>query len=224
VPRGSAHRAALLLASGVALLAGGCGSGHKPTPVGLQLQREDLELASGKLSSIEQTLEREGQAAKAAWPLILAGLPSAGDTAAHTQIHQTALVAGALPNPPLFQEERARRLTGPAAQLAGTYGTFYRLATRGWGLVDYSFAQLSQGSASAASFARANVGLYIESVYDAQFVLAQIGKQLSSGYKRLGGPREFGAALTQAEVDRLAGGYSEPAFELQPHVVARLGS
>lgn len=222
--RGSAHRAALLLASGAALLAGGCGSGHKPTPVGLQLQREDLALAGRNLTAIEQALEREGQAAKSAWPLILAGLPSPGDAAARARIHETAVLAEALPLPPLFREEPARRLTGPAAQLAGTYGTFYRLATRGWRLVDYSYTQLSQGSATAARFARANVALYIESVYDAQFVLAQIGKQLASGYKRLGGPPEFGATLTQLEVDRLAGVYSEPAFELKPHVVARLGS
>jgi hypothetical protein len=223
VLRGSTRRAALLLASGAALLAGGCGSAHKPTPVGLKLQREDFALATRSLASVEQAVEREGQAAKATWPLILAGLPSPGDAAAHTRIHQTAVLAGALPLPPLFEEEPARGLIGTAAGVAGTYATFYHLATRAWRLIDYSFDQVSQGSASAASFARANVALYIESVYDAQFVLAQIGKQLVSGYKRLGGPQEFGATLTQAELDGLADVYSESTFELKPHGVARLG-
>lgn len=222
--RGSAQTATLLLACCAALLAGGCGSGNRATPVGLQLQREDLALATRKLTSVEQAVEREAQAAKAAWPLIVAGLPPAGDTAAHTRIHQAAELASALPIPPLFQEEPARRLTGPAAQLAGSYGTFYRLASRGWRLIDYSFAELSQGPASAGSFARANVALYIESVYDAQYLLARIGKQLASGYERLGGPQALGPALTQAEVNQLADVYSEPAFQLQPHVIARLGS
>ncbi len=222
--RGSARWAALLLASGAALLAGGCGSGHKATPVGLALQREDLVLAARTLTPIETAVGREGHAAKAVWPLILRGLPSAGDTAAHAQIHQTAVLAGALVLPALFGEETARSLTGPAAGLAGTYADFYLLASRGWRLIDYSFTQASHGSASAASFARANVALYIESVYDAQYLLAQIGKQLASGYKRLGGPQQFGASLTQAEVDQLAGFYSQAMFELKPHVVARLGS
>ena len=222
--RGSAHRGALLLAAGAALLAGGCGSAHSPTPVGLQLQREDLGLAARALSSVEQSVEREGQASRAAWPLVFKGLPAAGDTPAGTRIHQAAVLAGALPLPPPFGEEQARSLTGTASQLAGTYLTFYHLATRGWKLIDYAFSRLSLGSASAASFARANVALYLESVYDAQFVLAQIGKQLIAGYKHLGGPEQFGSALTQAEVEQLAGVYSEPTFRLQPHVAARLGS
>jgi len=224
VLRGSAHRGALLLAAGAALLAVGCGSAHRPTPVGLQLQREDLGLAATALGSVEQSVEREGQASRAAWPVVFKGLPAPGEKSAGTLIHQAAILAGALPLPSPFGEEEARSLTGAASQLAGTYLTFYHLATRGWKLIDYAFSQISTGSASSASFARANVALYIESVYDAQFVLAQIGKQLVAGYKHLGGPVQFGATLTQAEVEQLAGVYSEPNFRLRPHVAARLGS
>ena len=222
--RGSTHRTALLLAIATAALAGGCGSGHKPTPVGLQLQREDLVLAAKSLTAAEPAVKLEGRAAKAAWPLIVKGMPPLATPAARARIHETAALAGALVLPALFEEERARSLTGTAAELAGTYETFYSLATRGWRQIDYAFTQVAQGPASAASFARANAALYIESVYDAQFVLAQIGKQLVAGYQRLGGPQELGATLTQTEVEELAGVYSEPTFRLQPHVGVRLGS
>jgi hypothetical protein len=214
----------LLLAGGAALLAGGCGSSHRPTPVGLQLQREDLALAARSLIAAEPGVEREARAARASWPLIVNGLPSAGEPAVRARIHEAAVLAKALPLPGPFQEERARALTGGAAGLAGTYETFYNLATRGWGQVDYAFGQIAQGSPAAASFARKNVALYVESVYDAQFVLAQLGKQLLAAYKRLKGPDAFGAALTQAEVDQLAGVYAEVNFRLQPHVGVRLGS
>ena len=68
--------------------------------------------------------------------------------------------------------------------------------------------QIEHGSPAGARFARENVALYIESVYDGHFDLAQIGKQLSDGYRELGGPAAFGRALTQAEVDALARVYS----------------
>lgn len=222
--RRSAHRTALLLASGAASIAVGCGSAHKPTPVGLQLQREDLVLAARTLTSVEPALEREGRASKAAWPLILAGLPPAVGQATRSRIHQSALLAQALPLPVIFGEERARSLTGAAADLAGSYQTFHALASRGWRLVDYSSMQTAQGTRAAASFARSNVALYVESIYDGQFVIAQLGKQLAAAFKRLGGPAAFGATLTQAEVDQLAGVYSERVFRLEPHATVRLGS
>jgi hypothetical protein len=40
---------------------------------------------------------------------------------------------------------------------------------------------------------------------------------LVSGYEKLGGPQAFGAALTQAQVNALAGAYSIPAARLEPH-------
>ena len=68
------------------------------------------------------------------------------------------------------------------------------------------------------------MALYIESVYDAHFGLAQIGKKLLAGYRKLGGQAAFGAALTQGEVDALADAYSEATDRLHPHVGVRLGS
>ena len=85
-------------------------------------------------------------------------------------------------------------------------------------------AKVSRLYGPAARFARENAALYIESVYDGHFSLAQIGKKLLDGYRKLGGPAAFGTALTQQEVDALAHAYSEDADRLHPHVTARLGS
>ncbi len=68
------------------------------------------------------------------------------------------------------------------------------------------------------------MALYIESVYDAQFTAAQIGKTLLSGYKRLGGPAGFEGKLTQAQVQQLAATYSQPRLRLYPHKILKLGS
>ena len=48
------------------------------------------------------------------------------------------------------------------------------------------------------------MALYIESVYDGHFALAQIGKQLAAGYAKLGGATAFGRSLTPAQVQQLA--------------------
>ena len=61
-------------------------------------------------------------------------------------------------------------------------------------------------------------------LYDAHFGLAQIGKQLLAGYKRLGGPAAFGSALSEAEVQQLADAYSEARDRLHPHSGVKLGS
>ena len=85
-------------------------------------------------------------------------------------------------------------------------------------------AQIESGTPASARFARENAPLYIESIYDAHFTLAQIGKKLLAAYDKLGGAEAFGAALTQAEVDALARTYSEANDRLHPHVAVRIGS
>jgi len=75
-----------------------------------------------------------------------------------------------------------------------------------------------------AKFARENVGLYIESVYDGHFDLAQIAKRLRKGYHNLGGAAAFAGSLTPAEVNSLANAYSEATARLHPHVGVKLGS
>jgi hypothetical protein len=91
-------------------------------------------------------------------------------------------------------------------------------------MIGATIDQIEHGTPTAARFARANVNLYIAAVYDAHFALAQIGKQLVSGYEKLGGPAAFGASLTQQEVHALAQTYSEPSDRLHPHTGVQVGS
>ncbi|HYM55495.1 MAG TPA: hypothetical protein VES97_09045 [Solirubrobacteraceae bacterium] len=222
--RAIGRTAALLLLSGAAIAAGGCGRGQAPSPAASRLEREDLIAASRALKSAEGSVATEVAATKAAWRLIANGLPADATTVARAPIQAAAGNAAKLEVPGLFQEAQAVSLTGPAAGLAGLFRSYSRLATRGWQLIGASIDAIEHGSAVAARFARANVALYIESVYDAHFSLAQIGRKLVEGYRKLGGADAFGAALTQAEVDGLAWAYSEASDRLHPHVGVRLGS
>jgi len=165
----------------------------------------------------------EVAAAKLAWPFVVNGLP-ASTARARAPIRLAAERAAALKLPRTFEEREAASLTGPGSPIAAIYRGFSALASRGWQLIDAAVQQVEHGSASSAGFARANVALYIDSVYDAHFGLAQIGKKLLHGYAELGGPATFGASLTQAEVDGLAQVYSEANVRLRPHVGVQLGS
>jgi hypothetical protein len=212
-----------LLLSAVAIATGGCSTSHSFTPQALRLQRADLLAVCRTLSGVESLVAAEVAATKAAWPLVVNGLPQDTSSISHRAIELASERAGALRVPGLFEEREAAALTGPGSNLATIFRRFARLAARGWQLIDASIAQIERGS-PAARFARANVALYIESVYDAHFSLAQIGKQLLTGYKKLGGTTAFGASLTQAEVEGLASAYSEASDRLHPHTGVRLGS
>jgi hypothetical protein len=126
--------------------------------------------------------------------------------------------------PTLFTEHPTAALTGPAASIAGLFRVYSGLSSRGWQMIGAAIEEIEHGSPAVARFARANVALYIESVYDAHFSLAQIGKRLTRDYAKLGGPGAFGASLTQAEVDVLAHAYSEESNRLHPHPGIKLGS
>jgi hypothetical protein len=218
----------LLLALLCAVIAGalcGCG-GKSSTPAELRLQREDLVAVSRALASVERPIAIEVAAAKRAWPLIANGLPTEAGPLAGTRVPVAAATTSAarIPTPTALGEEQADSLTGAGAGLAGLFRNYIGLSTRGWTLTGAAIDQIEHGSLAVARFARENVGLYIESVYDGHFDLAQIGKHLTDGYRQLGGPAAFGNALTQAEVDALADTYSEANARLHPHVGIRLGS
>jgi hypothetical protein len=213
--------AAVVIAIGVA---SGCGASRLSTPAELKLQREDLIAVVHALRSSEAPVGREVADAKAAWPLVANGLPTNIPASVRSSIAAAGESAAQIELPALLQEAQAVVLTGPASQLAGMFRTFTRLATRGWALIGAAIAQIEHGSATSARFARANVALYIESVYDSHFNLAQLDKKLHAGYRKLGGPAAFGAALTQSELDGVAGFYSEATSRLHPHVGVRLGS
>jgi hypothetical protein len=222
------ERAALLLTSGAAVLlavaaASGCGASNRSTQTGLRLQREDLIATARALDKASGRVAREAAASKAAWPSVAHGLPARLDAAGESKIAGAAAAAGALKPPTLFGELRAAELTGPGASIAGAFRSFAGLSARGWQMIEYALKAQRSGGA-AARFARANVGLYIESVYDGHFALAQIGKKLLSGWEKLGGSAAFGSSLPRAEVERLAGTFSERNYRLHPHDTAKLGS
>jgi hypothetical protein len=212
-----------LALAALALLIVGCASttSKATTPAALKLEREDLAAACRALQSVQAPVAREVAATKAAWPLIAGGLPA--NVGALSSSSAPARAAQ-LTIPSLFSEAQARALTGPASQIAGLYRSYALLSTRGWKLLDAALRQIESGTPAASRFARENAALYIESIYDAHFTLAQVGKKLTAGYEKLGGSADFGAALTQAQVDALARTYSEASDRLHPHVAARLGA
>jgi hypothetical protein len=213
---------AFLLAAAIAACGG---KGKSTTPAALKLQREDLVSVSRALKDVQAPIAREVAATKAAWPLIANGLPAAIATVSRSpQARAAAASAAALRLPALLGEAQARMLTGPASQISGLVRSYALLSARGWKLLDAIFSQIESASPANARFARKNAALYIESIYDAHFALAQVGKKLLAGYEKLGGSSGFGTALTQAEVNALAAGYSEASDRLHPHVGVRLGS
>jgi hypothetical protein len=210
--------------AGLALDATGCGGSHvATTPAELGLQRQELAAVSRALAVSERAVSREVAATKAAWPLVDNGLP-AETRALAGPVSAAAASAARVPLPALFGEAPAASLTGPASGLAGLFRTYSGLTARGWQMIAASIGQIRDGSPAGARFARENVALYIESVYDAHFALAQIGKQLGRGYTMLGGPAAFGRSLSQGEVNALGEAYSEAADRLHPHAGVRLGS
>lgn len=215
----------LLSSAAVACALAGCG-GAGSTPAELRLQREDLVAVSRALASVERPVAIEVATAKRAWPLIANGLPTSAGALASTRVPVAGAATSAahVPTPPALGEAQADSLTGAGAGLAGLFRNYIGLTTRGWTLTGAAIDQIQHDSPAVARFARENVGLYIESVYDGHFDLAQIGKHLTDGYRRLGGPAAFGRALTQAEVEALADAYSEARVRLHPHTGVRLGS
>jgi hypothetical protein len=221
--------AALLLAlSGVAgtagLLAGCGGTGNTSTPAAERLQREDLVAVSHDLRQAEGSAGGEMAAARIAWPLVANGLPAEIPPATRPALSTASAAARAIVLPPLMSEAQSRSLTGPAAGITGLFRTFSGLTERGWTLTGAAADEIEGGSPAAARFARENVALYIDSIYDGHFDATLIGKSLLAGYKKLGGAAAFGGALTQAEVDALASAYSPATERLHPHPGVKLGT
>jgi hypothetical protein len=200
------------------------GSTAASGPSAERLRREDLIAVSRALTEPERSVAREVVASREAWPSVANGLPGNVSALPRTSIEAAGASAAQVPLPATLDEAQAAALTGPASGLAGLFRAYRGLTTRGWQLIDAAIGQIEHGSPASASFARANVALYIESIYDGHFDLAQIARKLPVAYRALGGAAAFGAALTQAEVDALAATYSEASDRLHPHPGVRLGS
>ncbi len=218
--------AATLLALGavLAIAFAGCGKSKPTSPAELALEREDLVVVCRALQSLVGQSEAEVTTTRAAWPYVAGGLPRRNSGLYVPAVRMAIEYAERLQLPTLLGEREAASLTGPAYEIAGLYREFTGLAGRGWQMIGAAVYQIEHGSPQSARFARANVALYIDAVYDAHFGLAQIGKKLLPAYTKLGGERVFGEALTLAEAESIADVYSEAHDRLQPHVGVKLGS
>jgi hypothetical protein len=216
--------AAPLLLSCAAIAAAGCGGGAGASATELRLEREDLVSVTHALQRAQVPVQREVASTKAAWPHVANGLPANTAAIPRVPIDAAAASAGKVVVPAPLQEAQATMLTGPGAAIAGLFRSYSGLSMRGWQMIGSAIDAIEAGTSTAARFARANVALYVESVYDGHFSLAQIGKKLRSGYRQLGGEHAFGAALTAVEVAALERVYSEATDRLYPHVGVRLGS
>jgi len=212
----------LALAMGIAL--GGCGKHKMATPAEAKLENEDLVAVTAALAAVAPQVEAEVDATKAAWPAILGGVKGRPTAATRAKVALAAKRAAQLRLPALLSEEGSAQLTGPASPLASRFRSFQTLGSRSWQLLESSLAQIEHGSRGQAEFARRNLPLYIESIYDAHFTLSETGKQLLAAYKKLGGEETFGSSLTQSQIQQLAERYSQGRNELSPKEQVKLGS
>ncbi|HEY1833391.1 MAG TPA: hypothetical protein VGG08_03055 [Solirubrobacteraceae bacterium] len=222
-PRHAPLTAALLAV--LVLAANGCGAGSSNThEAAARLQREDLISVAHALAGVQRRVGDEVSATKAAWPAVANGLPTRPSTSDVALVRTAARSSGSLEPPTLLKAGQTNTLTGPASGVAGLFRGYAALSGRGWAMIAGALDEIERGAPTAASFARANVALYIESVYDAHFGLAQIGRRLKDAYDELGGADAFGSALTEREVSKLVADYSEAQDRLHPHTGVKLGS
>jgi len=215
---------AIVLAFAAALALTGCGKHKVATPGEAKLENEDLVAVTAALAAAAPQVRAEVAAARAAWPAIVDGVKRRPTPATRAKVQLAAQRASEVRLPDLFSEEGATKLTGPAFALAGQFRSFQTLGSRSWRLLDSSLEEIEHGSRAEARFARRNLPLYIESIYDAHFSASEIGKKLLAAYKRLGEARTFGDSLTPSEIQQLAAEYSKERDELSPKERVRLGS
>jgi hypothetical protein len=176
-------------------------------------------LLAHALQRLEVPTRSEVAAARTVWPTLARGLPRGGlPPATALALAAAEHRAGALALP-WYVTTEAGGLTGPAVAVSGLLKAYAALTPRGWRFIA---AALAPGSAAAASFMRANAGLYIYSIYDGHYDLSLIGKALHDAYRKLGGAPAFGSSLTPGQVEALARAYSIPATRLAPHPPAGL--
>ena len=179
---------------------------------------------SAALARAQAPVAAETAASRRAWPLVANGLPTALSPTLSQDVQSAAAAAAAVAAPAPLTEAQVRALTGPAAEVAGLFRNYTLLTARGWRMIAAAISEIERGTPAAARFARENVALYIDSVYDGHFTLAQVARKLSAGYRALGGASAFGPALSPAAVGALASAYSESSERLHPHAGVRFGS
>jgi hypothetical protein len=175
---------------------------------------EGLERARGPMQS-------EVGAARGVWPEIVGGLPTEIPAGTRAGIRAAEGAARALKPPAILGE--AKRLTGPGAGIAALLQSFYSLSKHCWEALGTGVGEIEHGPPVAASFARANAGLYIGCLYDSHYAASAIGKDLEEGYEKLGGEGDFGGTLAKARVSALAALYSPAGARLAPKPMQRPG-
>ncbi len=212
--RGAGIRvAALLVALGaIASPLSGCGS-KRHNPLELKLERIDLALLGRRLIAAESPIKQEMKSAKEAWPSLYGGLRSGISRSLEASVRTADMHASSLGAPPYLEE--VRKLTGPGSGVDGLYKTFWSLDRDGWSTVEATIDSIRRGPKASASFRRANVGIYIQAIYDAHYDISIVGKDLKLGYERLGGEKLFGKSLTATQVEAIARFYSPAQVGLQ---------
>ena len=208
----------------LALALAGCGTHKVATPGEARLENEDFLAVTAALVAAAPQVQSEVAAARAAWPAILGGVRRGPGSGTRARVRLAAERAAQVQLPTLFTESGAAQLTGPATRLAGRFRSFQTLGSRSWQLLDSYLEQIEHGSRSEARFARQNLPLYVESIYDAHFTISEIGKQLLAGYKTLGGAKTFGGSLTPSRIQQLADAYSAERIQLSPKERVKLGT
>jgi hypothetical protein len=189
--------AAGLLAAGVLATAlAGCGSASgiaKAIQPGSsaaerKLERADLAIVGHGLRGAEASIRREVAASKAAWPVVVHGLPSQLTPTERRAISTATRRAQGIATPRFISY--AGELTGAAAAVAGLLLSYEGLSQRGWTFTTTAAAAV--GSATESSLEGSSAG--------------GPGGPSSAGAPSAGGPN--------AEGPRAAGGLS-PAVRTQ---------
>lgn len=212
--------ALLLLGSCAVVLLAGC-SGKLHNQLELRLESADLRMVAGQLSSAKGPIRAEVAAARSAWPSLYDGLSATVPKRLTFDVAEAQARISRLRQPAFLNQ--IHTLTGPASGIGALFESFWGLSHQGWSAISATLTSIRHGPRSAARFRRANVAIYIQSVYDAHYDLSLIGASIQRGYERLGGTATFGVALTPTEVSALASFYSRTGVRLEPHPSSSLG-
>lgn len=194
----------------------------KPAQTAAELgqQRAGLVLLADEVLAVRRPVAAEVAAARAVWPAIAHGLPARPDRRLLGELTRASAAVGAVPLPRIVN--LVQELTGPAPRLARAFHSSMLLTQRGFGQLAEDVEAIMKGPGPAATFARANAGLYIASVYDGMFTLSLLGEKVLHSYERLGAEAEFGSALTATQVEQIEAAYSAKAVGLIPHDIEAL--
>ncbi len=119
-----------------------------------KLERADLAIVSHGLGGVESSIRREVAASRAAWPVVVHGLPSQLTPSERRAISTATRRAQAIATPRFISY--AGELTGAAAAIAGLLLSYEGLSQRGWTFTMTAAAAV--GSATESSLEGSSAG------------------------------------------------------------------